>query len=137
MSGFPYFSFSRVTWMLRFGSTRTVLLTKHYAFKFPTFNSWKLFLHGLLGNMQEKQFSTMRIPELAPVLFTLPLGLLVVMPRVDVKSFDDEDRFIYLDAFNEAIAKSEHQEILTSIVEQKIDSIGMLGGKVVAVDFGS
>lgn len=123
--------------MIRRGSSRTVLLTKRYAFKFPTFTSWKLFLYGLLANMQEKTFSGMQIPELAPVLFALPGGFLVVMPRVDVKSFEADDRFVYLDMFKAARAKSEHRDILTNIVEQKVDSVGMWNGKVVAVDYGS
>lgn len=123
--------------MIKRGSSRTVLLTKRYAFKFPTFNSWKLFLYGLLANMQEKVFSEMGIPELAPVLFAVPGGFLVVMPRVEVKDFEADDRFVYLDMFKAARDKSEHVEILTNIVEQKVDSVGMWNGKVVAVDYGS
>lgn len=59
------------------------------------------------------------------------------MPRVEVKDFDADDRFVYLDMFKAARDKSEHVEILTNIVEQKVDSVGMWNGKVVAVDYGS
>jgi hypothetical protein len=43
--------------------------------------SWKHFLYGLLANMQEAQFSKTSWPELCPVLWSLPGGFLVVMPR--------------------------------------------------------
>lgn len=64
------------------GACRAVLLTAKYAFKFPRFNSWQGFLWGLLSNRQEAVFSKTKDPRLCPVLFCLPLGFLVVMPRL-------------------------------------------------------
>ena len=73
---------------IKYGSTRTVILTDNYAFKLPGFwcgylkrYYWKQFLLGLLANMQEKEFSGMDHPKLCPVKFYIPRGFLVVMPR--------------------------------------------------------
>ncbi|MCM5689520.1 hypothetical protein CN140_02645 [Sinorhizobium meliloti] len=63
------------------GATRTVILTRRYALKLPSFKSWRLFLQGLLANMQEREFGKAERDGLCPVLFSIPGGLLVVMPR--------------------------------------------------------
>lgn len=123
--------------VLCYGTTRTVLLIGKYALKFPSCSSWKLFLHGLLANMQEKSFSSMGIPELAPVVFSIWGGFLVVMPRAEVKSFDDPSRFDYLDSFFESIKLSVNFALIDDIVERKVCSVGLLNGKIVAVDYGS
>ena len=76
-------------WQLKTGTTRTVLLTKKHAFKLagnwrgligPW--TWKRFLHGLLSNLTERQWSQLGKDCLCPVLFADPFGLLVVMPRL-------------------------------------------------------
>ena len=36
------------------GGTRIVFLTKKYAFKIPTFKSYKLFINGIQANLEEK-----------------------------------------------------------------------------------
>lgn len=70
------------------GATRTVLLTKRWAIKFPRVYrknrqwEWTQFLHGLLANLQERYWSRWHERDcLCPVLFSDPLGLLIVMPR--------------------------------------------------------
>jgi hypothetical protein len=42
---------------------------------------WDFLLRGLLSNMQEKRFAATGWPELCPVAFSLPGGLLIVMSR--------------------------------------------------------
>jgi hypothetical protein len=121
----------------RNGTTRVVLLVGKYALKVPNFYCWRMFLEGLMGNMQERDFATMNMPEVAPLLFSLPGGWLNVMPRVEVKALDAPDRFLYLDRFKEQLATSNHAELLANIVEMKVDSVGLWNGKVVAVDYGS
>lgn len=64
------------------GSTRVVLVFKHFVVKIPTFTSWKLFLNGILANLQERQFSKLQNENLAEVIFSDPLGIVVVMERV-------------------------------------------------------
>ena len=65
------------------GATRAVILVGRWAVKLPRPTSWRLFLSGLLANMQEREFARTGWPELCPVLFSLPGGWLVVMPRAE------------------------------------------------------
>ncbi len=75
--------------IVKHGATRLVFFVGKYAFKFPSAKEWRLFLHGLLANMQEVVFSKAGWPELCPVLFHLPLGLMVVMPRCQPLTEED------------------------------------------------
>jgi len=111
------------------GSTRTVLLTKKYAIKIPSFVEYKLFLQGLLANMQEVAFSKTGWPELCPVLFYIPFGIITVMPRCEPltrEQFDKLDYFMF----------TLRENYVLTFVEHKIDSFGILNGKIVAVDYG-
>lgn len=115
--------------MLR-GATRSVLLTERYAFKVPRLASWRLFLCGLLANMQEREFSRGGWPELCPVLLSLPGGWLVVMPRaapLTDAQWDQTEAWMHED--------SDRDYVLP--VELKRDSFGLLGSRIVAVDYGS
>ncbi len=116
--------------MLRRGTTRTVFLTKRLALKTPSLRSFRLFLRGLLANMQEAEFSKTGWKEICPVLFSLPLGFLVVMPRC--REMDDyEWRNFDADTFS----RLGEYEIP---VENKRSSFGILDGKfIVAVDYGN
>jgi hypothetical protein len=110
------------------GATRSVLLTKRHAFKFATWNSWPLFLAGLLANMQEREFGTLGWDGFCPVLWALPGGLMVVMPRAEpMTDYDWEgfnpDHFV-------------HRELYTIPAELKQSSFGFLDGEIVAVDYG-
>ncbi|PDT86527.1 hypothetical protein [Sinorhizobium sp. BJ1] len=113
----------------RCGTTRLVILTRRYAFKLPSIKSWRLFLMGLLGNIQERQFGTIGWDGLCPVLFSIPGGWLVVMPRcraITANQWDNLD-------FNKFVDREDY--VLP--VECKQDSFGWLNGKVVAYDYGS
>lgn len=113
----------------RKGCTRIVLLTTHYAVKIPNISDYRMMLYGLLANMQEARFSKTGFQELCPVLFSLPLGLLVVMPRV--RMFTDEEFLRFdLDGFR---VKQDY----SIPVESKADSFGWLDGKPVALDYGT
>ncbi len=60
-------------WWNRLGVTREVLLVGGFAVKLPKLTyGWKMFLCGLLANMQEREFASLRWPELCPVLFAVP-----------------------------------------------------------------
>lgn len=110
------------------GTTRVVLLTTKYAFKFPTYVSWKLFLHGLLANMQENLFSGLH-SNLCPVLFYIPGGFLTVMPActpLTTEEYESLDFIRFVD-----------QEDMELPVENKQDSFGWLNGRIVAIDYGS
>lgn len=111
------------------GTTRVVFLIGGYAIKVPSLVEYKLFLCGLLANLQEVRFSETGWNELCPVVFSIPLGVMVVMKRCDPltrKQFSalGYDKFI-------------HKEDYQVPVENKLDSFGILGGRIVAVDYGS
>ena len=117
-----------MTW--KQGATRNVFLTKHYAIKVPRLVEWKLFLHGLLANMQEARFWRFRhSPKLCPVLFSLPGGWCLVMPRARPLSRQDRAVFDYA-AFVDA------GEWVVP-VEDKQDSFGWYRGSIVAIDYGT
>ena len=119
---------------IKCGATRSVFLFNKWAVKLPfTFNTnlpyrgfWYRILHGLLANMQEKEFSHVRyapIP-LLPVSFYIWGGLLVVMKR------------------GEPISDSEFKWVLSNInlppiVERKQDSFAKIDGVIYAIDYGS
>lgn len=102
------------------GRNRLVLLTRCYAFKIPTLRCWRDFLFGLLNNQNEAAWSGE--PGHCPVLFALPGGWLIVMPRLPIVT---EDEFSRIDPAE-----------LPQRAERKPDSFGWLDGQVVAVDYG-
>lgn len=113
----------------RQGCTRIVILTRRLAFKIPNVrNGWRLFLYGLLANMQERTFSRAGWPELCPVRWSIPGGWLVVMPRARPLS---DDEFLAFDA--EAFIDKPDYHVPA---EAKADSFGWLDGRVVAIDYG-
>ncbi|HEV7293114.1 MAG TPA: hypothetical protein VGN79_12415 [Devosia sp.] len=108
----------------RKGCNRWVLLTRRYAFKFPALSSWQDFLFGLLNNMNEAREH--HLPGRCPILWSLPGGLLVVMPRVEIMNE------VQFQQFDPGVFNTEY----TLNVEHKPDSYGFLDGKIVAVDYG-
>lgn len=113
------------------GSSRTVILTKKLAYKFPSFYSWKHFLWGLLANMQEREFSKIKEMQskLCPVLFSVPGGFLVVMPKVRVLRDGEMTR----EQLNDFCTCNENYTIPA---EPKPDSFGYHNGNLVAIDYG-
>lgn len=126
------------------GVTRIVVLIGPWAFKVPRFNyGWQNFLRGLLCNMQEACFSKTKWPELCPVVFRVPGGWLTVMRRAlplsegDWLSFDYENFRVGQDWPTERVVEGHYCADYYVPVENKIDSFGLLNGRVVAVDYGS
>lgn len=64
------------------GCTRTVFLTKKYAFKIPTFKSYKLFISGIQANLEEKFWTTLNIKCINNSYYCNHFGLLVIQKRV-------------------------------------------------------
>lgn len=118
------------------GTTRTVILVGSVALKIPTFKSWRLFLSGLQANMNEVMFGTMGHPLLAPVKWSLPGGLLVVMLRCKVWPTYSNEGAENL-AFWREQAKQFPELPLLELVEDKVDSVGEYKGRILAVDYGS
>lgn len=117
----------------RQGITREVVLIGRYAVKLPRVSyGWRMFLCGLLANMQEADFSTTKWPELCPVLFAIPGGWLVVMRRARPLTDGQWEEFRREDMYN--MLDNGHRSIPA---EHKRDSFGYLDGRIVAVDYGN
>lgn len=112
------------------GATRFVIITRRRAYKLPRLLSWRHFLCGLLANMQEAQFGRTGWPELCPVLWSLPGGFLVVMPRAQICTPDD---FPPEEEMTRLIIKDDY----VVPAELKPDSWGWWNGRLVAIDYGS
>ena len=113
--------------MIKYGSTRVCILTKKYAFKIPRLVKFRSFLYGLLANINEVEFSKMKDRRLFPVLFSIPYGFLVVMPRCKQISYSEFTLVI----------DSDFIEVPFHIpCEPKYDSFGKLNNKIVAIDYG-
>lgn len=113
------------------GSSRIVLLLGPWAFKLPTYTEWRLFLRGLLANMQERQLWRFLQDDsaLCPVVFALPGGWLIVMPRVEPLTNEE-----FLSLPIEDFLDRDHWVIPA---ETKADSFGWWEGRLVAVDYGN
>lgn len=117
------------------GASRTVICTKRFAFKFPTTRSYTSFLYGLIANVCEGnnyryavKWDIFPKEKLCPVVFRFPMGLMNVMRKahpLNEKQFQNLnfDSFVYIN--KNAIIPVEH----------KVDSFGVLDGKIVAVDY--
>jgi hypothetical protein len=117
------------------GTNRTVYLVGRWAIKFPVLKDWRLFLTGLLANIQETTFSSMGWPELCPVVLACPGGWFIVMKRavsLTNEQFAELDYAEWIKGGND-LPKGEW--IIP--VENKIDSFGVIEGNIVAVDYGS
>lgn len=118
---------------LEYGCTRRVLLIGPWAIKVPATTEWRLFLLGLLANMQEALFWQTRWPELCPVLWSIPGGWLVIMRRARVMTTAE---FAEFDAESFTQCGGEDGQYVVP-VELKHDSFGYLDGRIVAVDYGN
>lgn len=114
--------------LIKSGSSRYVFIIGNFAIKIPSFYNWKCFLKGLLANIQEVEFSKCKEYKnvLCPILFYIPFGLLLIMPKVRVL-YNDELSTGTL--FNFIIDNKLP-------VEPKFDSFGYLNNKLIAIDYG-
>lgn len=122
--------------LIRTGSSRYVITTKNFAFKFPALYSYRAFLKGLLANLQEKEFSGIQEMKhkLCPVVFSFSAALMIVMPKARILS-ENEVPISFLEDFCKC------NENYTIPAEIKYYSFGYLPAMpkpyLVAVDYGS
>lgn len=116
------------------GVTRTVVLVNKYAIKFPTLQSYKLFLNGLLANLQEKEFNGSH-PDLAPIIFSLPFGFCNIMVRADELNVKDLSESEFRDFLLDKYKNDPLKEFMLS--DAKSTNWGTLKGKLVKIDYGS
>ncbi len=114
--------FPELNIQMKSGVTRDVLLIGRYAFKFPSFQSWRQFLMGLIANQHEKMWAKSD-KRLCPIHTYVPGGFLNVMLRAEPIK----------EGYGEEIDKMK-ADLLP--VERKYSSFGLLNGQLVAVDYG-
>lgn len=85
-------------------------------------------LQRALAIMQERDLSKPGWVELCPVVFAVPGGWLVVMPRATPLTDEQTERLDPLSIL------SRHDCAIPA--EPKASSFGMLGGRLVVVDYG-
>lgn len=122
------------------GSTRAVVVTKRYAFKFPRLNSMDQFFRGLSANQKER-LHWKEAPEFfVPVLFSIP-GLLVVMPAL--KPFGDNSpmvRAFMADLWHRDNDNSNNGNgawIARRYCEYINENYAMYKGKPMCIDYGT
>ena len=114
------------------GTCRSVILIGPYAIKIARFwhsNSgyrWKSFLRGILSNIDEVYWykHSHQKDKLCPVLFRLPLSVVIIMKRAESLSIEEYNKEAFANEF----------KALT--LDNKIQNFGKLDGKIVLVDYG-
>lgn len=114
----------------RKGATRQVFLTKKYAIKIPSFYNWQSFLNGILCNISEIEFSTLKDLYFCPVVWKSWLGLVVVMPRCR----EPNQKFFRME-LEHTRSKLNFEEFYFS--DCKINNYGYLGHRLVKIDYGN
>lgn len=104
----------------RNGVTRLVITTKNYAIKFPRVNyGWMKFIEGIHCNLSEKVcWDITKSKDLCPVIFSF-LGIIMVMPRVEV-------------------CKNENEILSIPLVpgeDRKHSNYGVYNGNLVCIDY--
>lgn len=108
------------------GATRLVLCIGRVAIKLPRPFPWRNCLQGFLANLQEREFSRLKHPYLARVLYSDPIGLLLVMERADT---DVSPLLAY--SFLDRCRKQNLP------VDPVPSNVGKVNGKLKLIDYGS
>jgi hypothetical protein len=111
---------------VRHGASRTVLLVGSLAVKLPRLgNGWRPFLWGLLSNIAEREAGRDAHPWLCPVLWSIPGGWCVVMPRCAPLTAEEW----------ESLAETPGPHHEAAGFDFKRSSFGRLGGRLVVFDY--
>lgn len=119
---------------IEYGSTRTVFVLKHFVIKIPTNKEYRLFLHGVLANLQEKRWSG-KHSDLAKVIFCDILGLFLIMQKAEILDNSDYTS-IWLQCELERKYKDDDlKEFLMS--DSKPSNWGYINNHLVKIDYGN
>lgn len=119
------------------GVTRKVFIFSKFVVKIPNFKELRLFLSGILANLQEKQWSGIH-PDLARVLFCSWFGLVLVMEKAEVcaeRMGEDESWGPFIEMLEERYKDDEFKEFILS--DGKPYNWGYIGNRLVKIDYGS
>ena len=126
---------------MRRGATRLVLLMGKYAIKVPNVcDGWRLFLRGLLANMQEAQWSRgWEQGGLCQVRWAIPGGWLLVMPRVRVMTREEFEEWAWSEEAGQTGYErwAEEHGLAKERMDLTPENFGWWEGNLVAIDYGS
>lgn len=123
----------KCSWMsfkICYGTTRTVILINKIAVKTPRLCKWTSFLWGLLANLQERKWSSMRHPKLARIYWSDCIGFIVIMERADSVLGGNDAAPEIVDFFNMC-----EKDGLP--VDGYAHNIGVFNGEWKLIDYGS
>lgn len=115
--------------VIRKGSTRFAFLFGRWVIKVPRWTEWRLFLRGLLANLQERQWSRTGDDRIARVYVADPIGLMLVMERA--QSLPKTFRQRHLDA---SLAQGRFDGLPQDF---HIGNFGFRGRTLIMIDYGS
>lgn len=120
--------------IIKHGATRIVFIFNKFVIKIPNIKEYKLFLNGILANLQEKIFSGTH-PDLCPVIFCDRLGLILIMEKAIIfkETAINEKSFCAL--IKNKYKKDNYKEFMLS--DLKSSNWGILNTKLVKIDYGN
>lgn len=118
------------------GATRAVLLIGGWAIKFPHFGrGYQLGLHGILANLQEREWSCVD-DRLCPVVWGDRCGLVLIMRRCEPIP-EEQGMTRHFASYFDGKGWPGGVEIDTLVSDWKPQNFGVLNGKLVCLDYGS
>jgi hypothetical protein len=130
--------------VIKRGATRIVFVFKRVVIKIPNNQGYKLFLYGILANLQEKSFSRgCSRDDLAKVKFCSPLGFFLIMEKAEpIKleelwetDWEDADEWEQFSNFlHERYKDDDMKDFMLS--DSKPSNWGYINGRLVKIDYG-
>lgn len=120
------------------GTTRMVFLIGKYAIKIPVLNSWRGFLKGLLANCNERSIWHLCPNYFIPVLWSLPGGWVVCMPRARTSAKEGPWYYCFMaDLFH-----GNNDDITEALTARRYcepfhKNIGWYKGRPICIDYGT
>lgn len=108
---------------------------KDFVIKIPNTNKYRLFLHGILANLQEKRFSKTNRPDLAKVKFCDCFGIVLIMEKAEVLNNENTD----LKLFKKTLKSKYKNDKMKSFMLSDLDcsNWGYRNDMLVKIDYGN
>jgi hypothetical protein len=116
------------------GSSRTVFVFDKFVIKIPNTKEYRLFLSGILANLQEKLFSRMCREDLAKVMFCDKLGLFLIMEKADMNYVKYNWKY-FKDFIKNKYVNDAMKDFMLS--DLKYDNWGYIKGRLIKIDYGN
>ena len=119
----------------KIGATRIVFIFNKIVIKIPNIKEYRLFLHGILANMQEYTFyKRSKREDLAKVYFISPLGLFIIMRKAKVFC-NKVNHLNFLNMIEDKYKNDVMKDFMLS--DCKVTNWGIINKKLVKIDYGN